>query len=167
MIVGTMPGSTQTTTEKKATAQWRCLACLKAQETESSPATLGPWKCEHCGEERPARPEAVNGEGVLVACPVCSCPDIYRQRDFNRALGIGIIVAGILIGLASRSFLVLFLMLNLVAAIDFAIYRLVREIVICYHCQAIFGNYPGTKEVPAFDLDTSDKYIEIERERGW
>lgn len=127
----------------------------------------GPWKCTHCSRDFPAQPAAISGAGELKRCPFCGCRDLYRQRDFNRKLGIAIIALGVLIGLLSRSFLILFIMLNVVALIDFIIYRLVPEVVVCYHCQAVMRGYPGAENVAPFDLNISDKYLEIERRRGW
>lgn len=96
------------------------------------------------------------------ACPVCGCPDLYRQRDFNRKLGVAIVVVG-----AALAPFTHFISLAACALIDFALYLLVAEIAVCYHCRSIFGGYPEIGKIQPFDLNTSDKYIEIERRRGW
>lgn len=51
--------------------------------------------------------------------------------------------------------------------IDLAIYRFVPDIVVCYHCRAILRHFAGSAKIKPFDLNMSDKYIEIERRRGW
>ena len=104
----------------------------------------------------------MNPEGQIIACPVCGCPDVYRQRDFNRKLGVGIVIAGAVLAPFTK-----FISLIVCALIDFAIYLRIRDVVVCYHCRAIFGRYPGMDKVNPFDLNVSDKYIEIERKRGW
>lgn len=51
--------------------------------------------------------------------------------------------------------------------IDVVIYYRVSDIVVCYYCHAVLRRYPGTDKTPIFDLNTSDKYIDVERKRGW
>lgn len=147
---------------RQRSIQWRCPACLKPNEAQPADEGVGPWKCGSCGEEQAAHPEAMSGEGKLVKCPVCGCPDLYRQRDFNRKLGIGLIVVGAV--LAPFTY---YISLPVFAGIDFLIYYFVPDVVVCYHCQAAIRGYAGTEDVPLFDLNVSDKYIPIERERGW
>ena len=72
----------------------------------------------------------------------------------------------ILVGAALAPF-TYFISLVVCALIDFGIYHLVGDCVVCYHCHAILRGYAGADEVESFDLNTSDKYIDIERERGW
>jgi hypothetical protein len=146
----------------RRSVQWRCPACLKPNDTEATGVGSGPWKCTSCGEVQPAQPETVTVEGHLMGCPRCGCPDLYRQRDFNRRLGVGLIVVGAVLAPFTH-----YISLPVFAGIDFLIYYLVPDVVICYHCQAAIRGYPGTKEIAAFDLNISDKYIVVERERGW
>lgn len=161
MATGTATTSTPAPASRRS-VQWRCLKCLKPNETSGPGEGLGPWKCSSCGDEGRAHPQAISAEGGLVKCPLCGCPDLYRQRDFNRRLGIGIIVVGAVLAPFTH-----YLSLPLFAAIDFLIYYFVPDVVLCYHCQAALRGYPGAKEIPLFDLNISDKYIVVERERGW
>lgn len=142
--------------------QWRCTKCLTVNSLDDAGTGIGPWKCSNCGEATLAHPEAIDAEGGLVACPVCGSSDLYRKRDFNPRLGVGIIIVGVLLAWPTK-----FISLALCAAIDFAIYRFLPEVVICYHCQSSLRRYGAMDRVPEFDLNISDKYIEIERERGW
>jgi hypothetical protein len=153
---------TDTRSPARRSAVWRCPKCLKPNDTQPSGDGLDGWKCSGCGDTQPAYPEAFNADGRLVKCPVCGCPDLYRQRDFNRKLGIGLIVIGAV--LAPFTY---YLSLPLFAGIDFLIYYFVPDVVVCYHCQASLRGYPGMEAIPPFDLNISDKYIPIERERGW
>lgn len=142
--------------------QWRCPGCLNPHREKVPPPATGPWSCAQCRKEQPAHAEAIDAGGRLVACPVCGCPDLYRQRDFNRKIGITIILVGAVLAPWTH-----FLSLVVCALIDFAIYRFVPEAVVCYHCQAILRQYGGAERIPLYDLNTSDKYLQIERERGW
>lgn len=157
-----MASSAPTPRGPRPSIHWRCPACLKPNENHDAAAGTGPWKCSSCNVEQAAHPEALDAAGNLVRCPRCGCPDLYRQRDFNRRLGIGLIVVGAVLAPFTH-----YLSLPVFAAIDFLIYYFVPDVVICYHCQAALRGYPGQAGVPAFDLNISDKYIAIERERGW
>lgn len=143
-------------------AHWRCQKCLRANQTRMAPPGAGPWTCEGCGEVWPVRAEAVGPGGELRSCPVCTCPDLYRQRDFNRKLGIAIIILGAVLAPATH-----YISLVLFALIDFGIYWITSNVAVCHHCRSIFRRYPGIADLPPFDLNTSDKYLEIERKRGW
>lgn len=147
--------------------QWRCLRCLAVNE--SRPATpdeaAGPLACAKCGESTPARPEAFRPRGEaarIAACPACGCPDLYRQRDFNRKLGFAIVLLGGILAPWTRYTSILGCLL-----IDVIIYRLTRDVVLCYHCHAAMRGFPGESEIGEYDLNVSDKYLKIERERGW
>lgn len=146
--------------------QWRCTECLAVHETPR-PDETAPWRCGKCSREIPGHPEALDPEGKVVACPVCGCRDIYRQRDFNRKLGVAIIVAGAVgAALIPNPFLKL-ASLVACALVDLAIYMMIPDVVGCYHCQAICRGYAGSEAVGPYDLNISDKYLDIERKRGW
>ena len=157
-----MPSESTPPRGRKKEVQWRCLKCGGANEAEPEDAGLGPWTCAACGEAYPAQPGAADAEGRLVACPVCGCPDLYRQRDFNQSIGVAIIIAGA--GLAW--FWGLWILVAF-ALIDLTIYLTIPSCVVCYHCHSIARGYGGIEAIALFDLNTSDKYIQVERERGW
>lgn len=142
--------------------QWRCLKCLKVHDDPISPDSVAPLSCSDCGAPAADIPRRFKADGTPAACPACGCPDLYRQRDFNRRLGLAIVIAGI--ALAPFTY---YLSIIVFLLIDVAIYYRVSDIIICYHCHAILRNYPGTDITPIFDLNTSDKYIDVERKRGW
>ncbi len=142
--------------------EWRCPQCLAPHREAVHPPGVGPWKCTKCEAVQPAQSRALSPEGEIVSCPVCDCRDLYRHRDFNRRLGLAIIVVGALLAPWTK-----FISLVVCALIDFAIYRFVGEVVICYACKSVLRRSPGAQKIPAFDLNVSEKYIDIERRRGW
>ncbi len=148
--------------KRTLSVQWRCPACLTVNEIAGQEKPEGPWPCSRCGAERTAQPGAWDADGHLGGCPVCGCRDLYRQRDFNRRLGLAVIIVGAALAPWTK-----FLSLVAAAGLDWFLYRWVGEVVVCYHCQAILRGLAGVERVPPFDLNVSDKYIEIERRRGW
>ncbi len=141
---------------------WRCLKCLGVNESKDSRPMIGPWTCKYCHEKQVEHSGALNGSGDIIACPVCGCPDLYRQRDFNRKLGFMIVLVGAILAPWTH-----FISIAVCALIDVILYYVVPDAAMCYYCHAIMRGYPGMKNVPLFELNTSDKYIDVERKRGW
>jgi len=89
----------------------------------------------------------------LDQCPVCGCIHLYRQKDFNRNLGIVLVVLGI--ALAYFTYGVSLLVVTL---LDWWLYRRVKEIVLCYQCKTIFRDYASTRSIDPFNLVLHDYY---------
>jgi hypothetical protein len=89
-----------------------------------------------------------DGPGARVeVCPLCGCRHLYRQRDFNRALGCLLVVIGaVLVPWTFGLSLVVFSLL------DLWLYRRLQEAVVCYRCDTVYRDArpgPGQRE---FDL---------------
>jgi hypothetical protein len=95
----------------------------------------------------------------LERCPICAGYEFYRQRDFNRRLGLALVILGALLAWPTRG-----LSLLVVAIVDLALYALLPRITICYRCEAIFRGLPAGAAGGDFDLATADKYRAIRAE---
>ena len=148
--------------------QYRCPGCDAVVEAESW-ETAAELACGRCGEririaanigvgEGP--PEAALVTGRLVRCPVCGGREFYAQRDFNRRLGLGLVVVGAILAWPTKG-----VSLLAVVLLDLALYFLLPRIVICYRCEAVFRGLPRNAAHPAFDLATEEKYRRIRAER--
>jgi hypothetical protein len=98
-------------------------------------------------------------------CPICAGRDFYVRKDLNRQLGLAAVVV---VGLVSAALLwsgretLAYGVLGAFALLDFAIYPLLKNVTVCYRCQAEFrGVYRRT--APGFDLHAAE---ELEREYG-
>jgi hypothetical protein len=94
-------------------------------------------------------------------CVACGHDNLYVQKDFNRNLGVAIVVLGSLISLFffSRSQPIYgMLALFVSAAVDFIIYRLVRDVTVCYACHAIYRGFERNPDHGPFDLQDLEKY---------
>lgn len=81
------------------------------------------------------------------ACPLCGCRHLYRQRDFNRALGCGLVALGAV--LVPWTF---GLSLVVCSLIDLWLYRRLRDAVVCYKCDTVYRDArPGPRQ-GGFDL---------------
>lgn len=134
--------------------QYRCPSCA---EVDCASFAGDELVCSKCGDRLPidddARPDA---QGIIRRCPVCRGDEFYVQRDFNRRVGLALVVLGALLAWPTRG-----LSLVVVVLLDLALYAVVPEIAICYRCEAIFR---GAKRNPAhqgFSLATEEKYRAI------
>ena len=99
--------------------------------------------------------------GIVHACVGCGHDTLYVQRDFNRTLGLAIVVVGSLAALyffAKGEPLYAMGALVLMAAIDFLIYSLVGEVTVCYACHTVYRGFPKNPAHEPFDLKNLEKY---------
>lgn len=105
--------------------------------------------CPGCGAARTVAREGWTGgpDARVEVCPLCGCRHLYRQRDFNRALGCGLVALGA--ALVPWTF-----GLSLIACslIDLWLYRRLRDAVVCYKCDTVYRDaHPGPRQ-GEFDL---------------
>jgi len=151
-----------------------CPSCEEAfaLAVESSDGQPGPPACPGCGfratvaEGAPRTPAPASAH-ALERCWICGTHGFYVQKDFNRQLGFGIVVT---------SFLAVFLVMALVdhlsglyllfvvAVADWVVYRLVRNVTVCYLCHAIYRRFPLGAELRGFDLEQEEKFKQRRRE---
>jgi len=104
--------------------------------------------CPQCEVERTVDASLWQGESDRVeVCPLCSCKHLYRQRDFNRAWGCGLILIGAI-------FVPWTYGLSLVALslVDLWLYRRLKEAVVCYKCDTVYRDAAPIARQTDFDL---------------
>jgi hypothetical protein len=75
------------------------------------------------------------------------------QRDFNRVIGIGIVVVGAVLAPFTH-----YISLGVATLADLALYQLLPRITVCYACEAIHRGVPVHSEHAAFDHHIEDRY---------
>ena len=111
-----------------------------------------PAACAQCGASNAWQPRAVDNDR-LVACPVCGLKVLYKQKDFRQAIGcLVVLIASVL---APFTY---YVSLVVAAGIDWVLYRIASEVVICYgaRCHAHMRGFVPGEEVLAFDLSIHD-----------
>jgi hypothetical protein len=128
----------------------QCRACGFPFRAALSPETA-ELPCPHCGVARPVAREGWTDDPAPVprveVCPLCECRHLYRQRDFNRALGCGLVAVGA--ALVPWTF-----GLSLIAfgLFDLWLFRRLPEAVVCYKCDTVYRDArPGPRQ-GEFDL---------------
>ena len=111
--------------------------------------------------------ESVREDREVDACPVCEGPDLYVRKDLNRNLGLtSVVIVGLVSAflLWSGRDLAAYGVLGAFALADFVIYQLLKDVTVCYRCQAEFrGSYRRT--APPFDLHAAER-LELEYARS-
>ena len=116
--------------------------------------------CAKCGDKKEIFvSEGLKKEKMLDVCPVCQKTDFYTQRDFPQAAGCLIVLVGACFVPWTYG-----LSLAVVAVIDFILFKILRDIAVCYHCLSrVRGTKPNPKHKP-FDHNIFEFFIKQEQE---
>jgi len=140
--------------------QFKCRSC--DGEISLGPEPVEGVACPSCKTTNPLRVSSSLAKWKKVTgCVACGHTDFYIQKDFNRALGVSLVGAGILASTYFFHYRQPFLaMASLVvtALIDLLIYALVGNVSVCYSCHAVYRGFEPNPEHEAFDLKKLEKY---------
>lgn len=100
--------------------------------------------------------DGFSAQGALDQCACCGCAHLYQQKDFNRKLGVLLLVLGF--ALAPWTYGISILVLTL---IDFFLYKKVGLVACCYECGAVYRDFAQVAEVPEFKLQLFDYYKSV------
>jgi hypothetical protein len=98
---------------------------------------------------------------MVRTCAACGHDHLYLQKDFNRSLGLAIVIAGSAISVILFALGYPFAaMLCLVgtAVTDGILYALVGMVTVCYVCHTIYRGFPKNPEHGLFDLKELEKF---------
>ena len=130
-----------------ASVHFLCSQCERRLGREAG-ETSRP--CEHCGAETLV--VAPPSDAIIDRCAACGHGELYVQKDFNRLTGIALVAAGAVFVPWT------YLPLIGVTILDYIIWRVVKNVIVCYRCQAVHRGYPATSLRP-FDLATHDRHV--------
>ncbi len=126
-----------------------CPRCDARQARESGEP---PRACERCDNANPVVAPAA--ESVIERCAACGHDQLYFQKDFNRTTGIALVVVGSIFVPWTYG-----LSLLGVTILDYVVWRLVKNVIVCYRCQAVHRGYPSNPSLKQFDLVIHDCHI--------
>jgi hypothetical protein len=136
---------------------FRCPHCehVARAEVADSAADFGCASCK-------AKFSAANyRDGNVLQCLICPCRDLYVRKDFSQALGVTIVIIGMIISSIFwlyRMPLWTYGTLFLFAGIDVVLYITVGNVLQCYQCQTQYRNLPALEEHEGFDLEIHEKH---------
>jgi hypothetical protein len=135
-------------------------SCPACQQPARLDAPFPPaWRCPRCEHVRPLTP--AEGEAVPAACVVCGNGELYKKKDFPHGLGLAIL------GLACLASTITYLfyqqwwtwaILIGSAAFDGLLYLWVKDVVVCYRCDAHYRGAPAQAEHKPFELTVHERY---------
>lgn len=93
-------------------------------------------------------------DGILKECPVCSRMDFYKQKDFNRKIGVILFVIAAILSIWTYgiSLVVLYLL-------DLFLFRKLSMVAICYKCETNFRRVKNMTEIRDFDHEMNDRIV--------
>jgi hypothetical protein len=136
-----------------------CPVCETPGRLSSDPHGPSDWQCPQC--DHLVRLPAGGVAEDLPACALCGNPELYKKKDFPHALGMGILMAAFLASTVTYLFYKprwTWAILLGSAAFDGLLYLWVRDVIVCYRCQAHYrGARPNPKHKP-FELTVHERY---------
>ena len=111
-------------------------------------------KCKICDFETKLQFDGIKNGEELKSCPCCQRKDFYKQKDFNRKIGVALFVLASILAIFTYG-----ISLIVLYVIDFFLHRRISDIVICYKCQTIFRSVSNIDEIGPFNHEMNDRII--------
>ncbi len=106
-------------------------------------------------------PDRAFSHGRVERCLVCPSTDLFLRKDFPQKLGVTIVALGIISSTVAYYFGRIYLtfgLLFLSAAVDFLLYEIVGQALVCYRCSAHYRGLAGLNSHEPFNLETHERY---------
>lgn len=133
-----------------ARVRFRC-ACPGTPFVEVSVPAVNA-RCQACGSETVLHGERLTGEGGLVGCCACGHPELYTRKSLPPSVGILVVVVA-----AVLAPFTMYISLVVAALVDFALYAVVPDVVVCYVCGAEHRGFLGQPRHPRFDREIEER----------
>lgn len=116
--------------------------------------TAKKCQCEVCQHITEVNFTPAHEEGTLKDCPVCARMDFYKQKDFNRKIGVALFVIAAILSIWTYglSLVVLYLC-------DLFLFRRLAMVVICYKCKTNFRKVKNVMEIGDYDHEMNDRIV--------
>ncbi len=111
-----------------------------------------PRACERCAHVNNV--VAPDASTIIDRCAACGHDQLYFQKDFNRTTGIALVVLGSIFVPWTYG-----LSLLGVTILDYIVWRLVKDVIVCYRCQAVHRGYRSSPDIKPFDLVIHDRHV--------
>ncbi len=110
--------------------------------------------CPECTQDVTLRIEGIQpATRQIQHCVRCGSELLYVQKDFNRNLGIAIVIVG-----AVLSFWTYGISLAVAAAVDFVLYQILGDVTVCYRCEAIHRGFAENPLHSAYDIHVAEQF---------
>jgi hypothetical protein len=110
--------------------------------------------CDVCSHVQEVKFTEDHVAGILKCCPVCERQDFYKQKDFNRKIGVLLFVVAAILSIWTYglSFVILLVF-------DVVLYRRLPFVAICYKCITNFRKVKNISEIRDYDHEMNDRIV--------
>jgi hypothetical protein len=126
--------------------------CTRCEKRLARAAGEAARPCEHCGAESAVT--APPAETIIERCASCGHGELYFQKDFNRTTGVALVAVGAVFVPWTYG-----ISLLAVTILDYIVWRVVKDVIVCYQCQAVHRGYPANPALEPFDLVIHDRHV--------
>lgn len=142
------------------TVQITCEECGSGNEVLPS-LEADKVVCHICNHVTPLHFNENHMRGELEECPCCQRKDFYKQKDFNRKIGVILFVIAAILSIWTYgiSLIVLYL-------VDLFLFRKLPMIAICYKCNTVFRNVSNISKLYDFDHEFNDRIVYSDHDFG-
>lgn len=111
-------------------------------------------QCEICQHVVDVKFTTEQENGVLKECPVCTRMDFYKQKDFNRKVGVTLFVIAAILSIWTYGMSLVALYL-----VDLFLFRKLNMVAICYKCKTNFRKLANMDEIRDYDHEMNDRIV--------
>ena len=126
--------------------------CKQCEARVAREASELPRACESCGAANEIVAPAA--DAIIDRCAACGHDELFFQKDFNRTTGIALVVLGSIFVPWTYG-----LSLLGVTILDYIVWRIVKDVIVCYECQTVHRGYPPNPAIKPFDLVIHDRHV--------
>ena len=110
--------------------------------------------CDICQHVQEVKFNQDHIDSVLKDCPVCTRQDFYKQKDFNRTIGVALFVVAAILSIWTYG-------LSLVALylVDLFLFRKLAMVAICYKCKTNFRKLANMSDIRDYDHEMNDRIV--------
>jgi hypothetical protein len=144
-------GSDTSTVEIAVECSCDARARLRASAAGANglPAALA---CSACGLERALVVDGLTHEHGMTACLACGHRELFTRKNFSRAAGLAVVIIAAVLAPWTH-----YLSLVAAAAIDWVLYRITADVVVCYVCGAEHRGFAPRPRHPRFDREIAER----------
>jgi hypothetical protein len=140
-------------------AAFVCPSCQQQTRLEINPSDT-IVRCANCDWSRPIAHDALV-DGVPRSCLACGCQDLWKQRDFSPKLGLMIVATAAVLSTIAWAYMRPVISIGILmgfGALDYILYAIMPDVLVCYRCAARFREAAIPEDVPHFNLEISERY---------
>lgn len=120
-------------------------------------------KCDVCDTLNPVKFNEDHMAGIVKDCPKCARKDFFKQKDFNRKIGVGLFVIGAIsvpvFILLEVGFPWIYSVFFFMVILDIILYFVLPLVVVCYKCQTIFRDVANIDDIYGFNHEMNDRIV--------